>query len=157
MGRAARATCAAITYDRAQTRRTPWPQWDKVHSRDSAPATGDRLRGYFWANLLTRGHLRRLGGLDALRATAAAHGLTLEALPSPQAAILRAPGPITAFDDEQLAAMKQMLAPALIPARYLLYERYPLRIIPAPDTAFRRVPPGSRHPRLLPPEPNVEA
>ena len=63
-------------------------------------------------------------------------------------AALRSPGPITAFADDRLAAMKEALTPVLIPRRYLMYSGYPLRILPDPGTAFRRVPPGSPYPRL---------
>lgn len=148
--------CAAVTYDQVRPGHTPWEVWYNVHPWDSAPATRDRLRGYFWANLLTGGHLRRLGGLESLRTRAAAHGLDVQPLPEPDTVIVRAPGPITKFDDDQLAAMKQLLTPALIPARYGLYEGYPLRIIPDPGTAFRRVPPGSPYPRLVAQEADID-
>jgi hypothetical protein len=63
--------------------------------------------------------------------------------------ILRAPGPVTAFDDDRLAAMRQVLRPVLPPKPYTCYQGYPLRIVPDPGTAFRRVTPGSPFPRLL--------
>jgi hypothetical protein len=63
--------------------------------------------------------------------------------------IVRASVPITAFDDNLLAAAKHVLGPALIHQQYALYLGYPLRIIPDPGTAFRKVPPGSPFPQLL--------
>jgi hypothetical protein len=44
--------------------------------------------------------------------------------------------------------MKDLLAPALVPAEYGVYIGYPLRIVPDPGTPFRRVLPGSPHPLL---------
>jgi hypothetical protein len=142
---------AGVTYDRTGPDRTPYECWYGMNSFDSAPLTRERVRGYYWANLLTAGHLARLGGLQALRDQAAPHGFVVQPvdLASP-AVVLRAAGPITSFDDDRLAAMKRLLKPVLPPRRYTGYQGYPLRIVPDPGTALRRVPPGSPFPRLLP-------
>lgn len=146
----------AVTYDRGQPGRSPWDMWYGLHHHQTAPWTRDHVRGYFWANLLTGPHVARLGGLNALRAAAETRGFDVRVLDAagvatPPAVIVRATGPVTDFDDKLLAAMKDLLAPVLIPARYNLYQGYPLRIVPDPGTAFRRVPVGDPFPRLLPP------
>jgi len=150
-----RLRTAAVTYDRGNTGSAPWENWYSTGPHITAALTAERVRGYYWANLLTAGHLARLGGLEALRAHAAEHGLTVEpanAETDESSVILRAPVPTSAFDDQLLAATKHVLGPAMIHKTYVLHEGYPLRIIPDPGTAFRRVPPGSPFPRLLPGE-----
>jgi hypothetical protein len=135
-----RLNTGGVTYDRTGPHLSPWDAWYTVDHRTTASLTGQRVRGYYWWNLLTAGHLARLGEL-------AEPGLELIPL-GEQVAALRFAGPITAFDDDRLAAMKRALTPVLIPSRYIMYSGYPLRIIPDPGTAFRRVPPGSPYPRL---------
>lgn len=135
-----------VTYDRTGPHRSPWDAWYTMDHRASATLTRARVRGYYWWNLLTAGHLARLGGAAALATRAAEHGLAAE--PAGPATVLRFPGPITAFDDDRLAAVKEVLTPVLIPRRYVAYAGYPLRMIPDPGTAFRRVPPGAPYPRL---------
>ncbi|MBC3841491.1 hypothetical protein GXW82_17965 [Streptacidiphilus sp. 4-A2] len=125
----------------------PWDAWYNADHRTTAPLTRDHVRGYFWANLLTEGQLARLGGRAALRERAAEHGLLVAE--SGAAVVLRGPGPVTAFDDRQLAAAKAVLGPVLIDKPYLIYEGYPLRIVPDPGTAFRRTPADRPRPRLL--------
>jgi len=145
-----RLRAAGVTYDRVRGRgpRSPWDLWYGTNHQVTAPQTAERVRGYFWANLLTAGQVARLGGLPRLRENASEHGLTVEPAGG-DAVVLRAPGPVTAFDDDLLAACKQVLGPALIHRAYTLYQGYPLRIIPDPGTAFRKVPSGSPFPRLL--------
>ena len=48
---------------------------------------------------------------------------------APATLVVRDPRPVTAFDDAALARMKELLAPALHPQPYELYEGYPLRIV----------------------------
>jgi hypothetical protein len=147
---------ACVTRDRAGAHQSPYDLWYGLDHMDTSPLTRERVRGYYWANLLTAGHLHRLGGLESLRNKATATGCRLRVLAAagsaPPAVLLLAPGPITAFNDGQLAAMKELLAPVLIRRRYTIYQGYPLRIVPDPGTAFRRVPPGAPMPRLLPPD-----
>jgi hypothetical protein len=148
-----RLRTAGVTYDRGGPSESPWEKWYAISHSKSAILTTERLRGYFWANLLTTGHTARLGGVETLRRNAAARGLLVEPANAEgdedEAVVVRAPGPITGFDDDLLAATKHVLGPALIHQQYALYEGYPLRIIPDPGTAFRKVPPGSPFPRLL--------
>ena len=139
-----RLSTGGVTYDRTGPHLSPWDAWYTMDHRTSASLTTQRVRGYYWWNLLTAGHLARL---DGLAERAAERGLEVVPLGDDVAA-LRFPGPITAFADDRLAAMKELLTPVLIPRRYLMYSGYPLRILPDPGTAFRRVPPGSPYPRL---------
>lgn len=100
-------------------------------------------RGYYWANLLTTGHLAKLGGQDAFPARCAQHGMgaTVIERDSTPAVLVRDPAPITAFDDERLAAMRDLLDPALRHLPYRWYAGWPLRVFKEPGTAFRPVPP----------------
>jgi hypothetical protein len=139
---------AAVTYDRGGGDRSPYECWYGINGFESSPTTRERTRGYYWANLLTAGHLERLGGGDALRNRAAPHGFVVAS--AGPAVVLRAPGAITAFDDGQLAGMRRVLRPVLPTKPYICYQGYPLRIVPDEGTAFRRVPPGGPFPRLLP-------
>ncbi|MGC5022971.1 hypothetical protein [Micromonospora sp. DT47] len=147
-----RLLTAAVTHDRGGSNVSPCEKWYATGRHVTTTLTGERVRGYYWANLLTAGHLARLGGPAQLRAHAAEHGLIVEAA-DPQGdddtVILRAPGPVTAFDDDLLAVARHVLTPALMHLQYAMYLGYPLRIIPDPGTAFRKVPPGSPFPRLL--------
>jgi hypothetical protein len=140
---------AGVTYDRADSHYSPFDKWYGSDHNTTAPQTRERVRGYYWANLLTEGHLKRLNGLDALRNNASRRGLVVRVLDG-GAVLLRSPGPVSTFDDDQLAAMKAVLWPVLVPKAYVIYQGYPLRIVPDPDTAFRRVAPGSPFPQLLP-------
>jgi hypothetical protein len=137
-----------VTYDRTGPHLSPWDAWYTMDHRISASLTRQRVRGYYWWNLLTAGHLARLGGPEAFGARAAARGLAV--LPAGPASVLRFPGPITAFADDRLSAVKEVLRPVLIPRRYIAYSGYPLRMIADPGTAFRQVPPGDPYPRLTP-------
>lgn len=118
-------------------------------------------RGYYWANLLTARHLDKLGGLAAFTArcaersvvatvidresaTSATHGAAADddgAGAADAAVLVRDPAPLTAFSDERLAAMRDLLDPALQHPAYRWYAGWPLRVFMEPGTAFRPVPP----------------
>jgi hypothetical protein len=146
-----RLRTGGVTVDRGTTLTSPWDAWYGVGNHVHGPLVATHVRGYFWATVLTGGHLERLGGMEALGERAAALGFELSTVDG-EAVILRDPGRVTAFDDERLAAMRHLLAPVLLPTPYRLYQGYSLRIIRDTGTAFRRVPPGSPFPRLLPGE-----
>ena len=143
----------AVTLDQGGTPATPYERWYRLRPHDTAPLAREYARGYYWANLLTAGHLARIGS-DGLQRRAADDGIRVEPVadvqPGRGTVIVRSTAPISQFDDERLAVMKQLLAPVLIPAQYRQYEGYPLRIIPDPGTAFRTVPPGTPRPLLTP-------
>jgi len=141
---------AAVTLDRVAVGASPWEQWYAMRVNEMAPIGHDHLRGYYWWNLLTAGQLAKLGGPDALRRAVAAAGFTVGVPAGARTAIVvRDPRPVTAFDDGALARMKDLLAPALYPRPYELYDGYPLRIVKDPGTAFRRVPAGRPRPLLM--------
>jgi hypothetical protein len=48
---------AAITWDRAGLHQSPWELWYSTPLTQVLPATRDHVRGYYWAILLTAGHL----------------------------------------------------------------------------------------------------
>jgi hypothetical protein len=139
----------AITLDRVAVGYSPWEQWYGINVNQVAPSAYDCLRGYYWWNLLTAGHLAKLGGPEALHDRAQRAGFTATPPTGGQAWVVRDPAPVSAFDDDALARMKELLAPALYPQPYGTYEGYPLRIIKDPDTAFRRVPVTELRPLLL--------
>jgi len=141
---------AAVTLDRVAVGTSPWEQWYGMRVNEMAPAAHDHLRGYYWWNLLSAGQVAKLGGPDALRRAAAGSGFAVDEPPgAPATLVVRDPRPVTAFDDAALARMKELLAPALYPQPYELYEGYPLRIVKDPGTAFRRVSPGRGRPLLM--------
>lgn len=133
-----------VTYDRLLPTPSPYERWYGLSHRDTAPRGRDYLRGYYWANLLTAGHVARLGGLPA-----ATDDIRVEELPAGRA-LIRSAHPVSRFDNRRLAAMKDLLGPTLFPAAYRTYEGYPLRIVPDEGTAHRRVEPGTPRPRLEP-------
>lgn len=116
----------AVTYDRLLPTPSPYERWYGLDHRRTAPQSRDYLRGYYWANLLTGGHLSRLGELDP------GDDIRIEELGSlpGRTVLVRSAHPISQFDDERLAAMKRLLAPALFPAGPPTYRGLPLRIIP---------------------------
>lgn len=136
----------AVTYDRLLPTPSPYERWYGLNHWRTAPQSRDYLRGYYWANLLTSGHLSRLSTLDP------GGDIRIEELPSSagRTVLVRSTHPISQFDNRRLAAMKQFLAPALFPAEYRSYEGYPLRIIRDPGTAHRQVAPGTARPLLEP-------
>ncbi|GAA2564257.1 hypothetical protein GCM10010435_40670 [Winogradskya consettensis] len=138
-------TTAGITYDRSGLDRTAWERWYSAPDTLMLPAATEHVRGYFWANLLTPGHLAAYGGEFPHRAESA--GMTV--VPAGDGVLVRDPGPITAFTDDRLAAMKKLLTPVLLDRAYLSYQGYPLRIVRDPGTAFRQVPPGDPVPRVF--------
>lgn len=106
----------------------------------------ESARGYYWANLLTTRHVDKLGGLDAFAARCADHGVAATVLDrsgaiGDAAVLVRDPAPLTAFTDERLAAMRDLLDPALPHPDYLWYAGWPVRVFKQPGTAFRPIPP----------------
>src|SRR3954451_12131952 len=79
-----RLSTGGVTYDRTGPHLSPWDAWYTMDHRLSATLTRQRVRGYYWWNLLTAGHLARLGGLAG---RAAERGLEVIPL-SDQAAAL---------------------------------------------------------------------
>ena len=64
------------------------------------------------------------------------------------AGVVATPG----FHHFGLGALKKVLGPALLPTPFRGYDGYPIRIVPDPGTAFRRVAADEPRPRLSPGE-----
>ena len=130
----------AVVYDCSKYREpTPFEQYFELQAD---PRGSDRAaRGYYWANLLTEGHLERYGGIERLADACAAVEVACEPVPGRDSAVIRSSQPITAFDDAQLMRMRDALAPVLPDVAYRYYAGPPLRLLKVPGTAFKRVPP----------------
>lgn len=113
----------------------------------TAPQTVRETRGYYWANLLTAGHVELFGGPDGLRARCEAVGVRVDAVPgSADAVVVRSGLPLGGLDDEQLVALREALAPVTPVRPYRYYSGPPLRVLKEPGTAFRRIPPEIEYP-----------
>jgi len=135
----------AVFHDRWTANR-PLPYERYFGLRISPEDTGTTVRGYYWANLLTAGHLAKLGGTAAERC--AALGLGFEPVPAADrdAVMVRAAEPVSVLSDSTLEALREFLAPALVIAPYRFYGGPPLRVLKDPGTAFRWIPPAIKHP-----------
>ena len=112
---------------------------------EGEPQSGSHPRGYFWANVLSAGHVAGLGGRAVVQARCAELGLSVRPLgvgADSALLLVRDPGPICAFDDERLAAVRDLLDPILIHHPYYWYAGPPLRLFKEPGTACLPVPDG---------------
>jgi hypothetical protein len=103
---------------------------------------GRVARGYYWANLLTEGHLATLGGAAEVSRRCDELGLMCQRVEGRDDAVMvRSRRPVNEFDDDQLRAMRDLLAPVLVIKPYRRwYAGPPLRVIKDSGTAFRHVP-----------------
>lgn len=95
---------------------TPYDEWYGIFL-DGACRAREHPRGYYWGNLLGPTHVRRLGGTPAVTAAAEAAGLQVERVPGEgglDCTLVRIGSPITAYTDDQLRAVKDLLDPVLI-------------------------------------------
>lgn len=103
-------------------------------------------RGYYWANMLSGGHVEALGGIARLERRCAELGLA--ALPVEDSAgnvdltLVRDPARVSRFDDTRLAAMRDLLDPILVHKPYRFYVGPPLRVFKEPGTAHLPIPAG---------------
>jgi len=134
---------AAFLYD-SWGRIHPLP-YERFHSIRLHDATHN-ARGYYWMNLLTAGHLAKLGGAATVAERANALDFDVEAVPGRDALIVRAAPTMSGFDDRRLAAIHDLIKSALDPQPYKFYDGPPLRVIREPGTAFRRMPPEIEFP-----------
>ena len=131
----------AVLYDcNAYSEKTPFEKY--YFAPVEVHATEHLVRGYYWANLLTEGHVAQFaGGLPAIRTACANAGVECEPVPGREAVVVKSARPVGEFDDEQLATMREVLTPVLPEAVYRYYAGPPLRVIKEPGTAFKRIPP----------------
>jgi hypothetical protein len=109
--------------------------------------TAEVARGYYWANLLTEGHLAKLGGVETVAGRCAELGLGCEPVPGrTEAVVVRAAESVATYGDDTLAALREVLRPVLREVRYVYYAGPPLRILKEPGTAFRWIPPAYQTP-----------
>ncbi|WP_328955768.1 hypothetical protein [Kitasatospora purpeofusca] len=120
------------------------PPYERYHGILQGLQTADRHpRGYYWCNHLSAGQLDRLGGIDAVATRAAGAGLAAEPVlraGAPAGLLVTVREPVTALSDEALAAVRDLVAPALHPEPYHWYGGPPLRVLKEPGTAFRPIP-----------------
>ncbi len=138
-------TWGAVLYD-VDYINAPTP-FERYFSSPVEPsATTGLVRGYYWANLLTEGHLAAYADAQDLAETCAAAGIVYTPVQDRDAAVVSCAHPVSRFDDEQLKLMRDVLSPVLPKARYVWYEGPALRVIKEQDTAFRRIPPEIKMP-----------
>jgi hypothetical protein len=145
-----RLLTAAVTFDRVEPAATPYELWTGRTPQNTELETDRKVRGYYWANLLTAGHLEAYG--DGLAEAAREAGMAVVPVRGSSiapACWVRDPAHLSAFADDRLAAMKRLLGPVLPPYPYVLYHGWPLRILKDPGTAFRRIPAGAPGPRFI--------
>ena len=82
----------------------------------------EKLKGYFWANYLTAGHILKLGGIDAIREEAPC--CQVEAVQD-NAVLLRATNTFDEFTLEKRLEIKEYLRPVNFPEDWLTFSESP--------------------------------
>ena len=77
--------------------------------------SGMRLRGYYWANVLSEKHIHALGGMDEIRTQAPCHIVEDLSDGRETLAYLQLTPDLNRFDDERLRALRDYLSPLLTP------------------------------------------
>jgi hypothetical protein len=85
-----------------------------THARRSS---GTRLRGYYWANILSERHIQALGGMDEIRTQAPCHIVEDLSDGRETLAYLQLTPDLNRFDDEKLRALRDYLSLLLTPPR----------------------------------------
>jgi hypothetical protein len=85
---------------------------DLDHSDHSKNFT-DTLRGYFWGNILTESHIKKLGGLDHIKSNAPCHKVRELNINDRQAVYLQLTPDINDYSDDVLRQLKNFFLPAL--------------------------------------------
>jgi hypothetical protein len=145
------AAYAAATYDFGQKPYLPFEMWHGIG--DGCHTVDRHARGYYWANLLSHRHLQALGGLAEARRRTAEAGLQIVAVrdtPGAELAWIRMLCHVDSVSDQQMEAMRSLLAPALPPARYRFYNDidHPVRVLKDPGEAYLVPPTGTTLYRL---------
>ena len=126
------------------------PPYDHYYTdRDRGESgAGRHPRGYYWANVLNPDHVGLLGGVRELGQRAHAAGIAVRELGGDGSPyyLLRDPGPISAFADDRLTAMRDLLEASLLEPEYTWYAGPPLRVLKQHGTAFAPIPAGVRQP-----------
>lgn len=138
-------TWGAVLFD-VTHRNAPTPFEVYFSARVPVADAAGLARGYYWANLLTEGHLETYGGYPHLARLCEEAGVACSPVSARTAAIVTCAEALSGFDDQHLAAMRDALAPVLPQDSYVWYEGPPLRVIKEAGTAFRRIAPEIRTP-----------
>ena len=146
------AACAAdwgcVSLDHWSLEAPPYDYYYTHRDRGESGA-GRHPRGYYWANVLNPDHVELLGGVRELEQRAHAAGIAVRELgggDGPPYYLLRDPGPISAFADDRLTAMRDLLEASLLEPEYTWYAGPPLRVLKQHGTAFAPIPAGVRQP-----------
>jgi hypothetical protein len=136
-----------VYFDRYTSMQTPHEAYLAIP--DGLETAPRHPRHYCWTNALTAQHIAGLGGPDEVVRRAERHGLrasAVDGVPPGTVMTVEDPGPISAFDDKRLAAMKAFLDPVLRQEPYWWYSGQPLHVVKEPGTAFRPIPVDIREP-----------
>jgi hypothetical protein len=108
----ARASTGYITLDASPD---PYERRYGLNGTRGRRSSGTRLRGDYWANILSERHIQVLGGMDEIRDQAPCH--IVEDLSDGRETLgyLQLTPDLNRFDDEKLRALRDYLSPLLTP------------------------------------------
>ncbi|HEV2636343.1 MAG TPA: hypothetical protein VGX23_14420 [Actinocrinis sp.] len=135
----------AVLHDHV-ARNRPLPCEQYLGFEINEPEAGRVARGYYWANLLTEGHLAGLGGSADVRRRCGRAGLAAEPVAGRDALIVRSARPLSQLDDDTLRTLRDVLRPVLATRPYTYYQGPPIRVLKEPGAASRRIPPEIQNP-----------
>lgn len=132
LARAADAATGFITYDHGGGDESPFELGTGRPPEVALRECEHILRGYYWANILSKHHIDVLGGLMRVREEAPAVAADVIDEHAP-VILLRLTGDINQVSDEELAALRAYLQPVLPPDRGYdpYYEGPPPRLVEA--------------------------
>jgi hypothetical protein len=110
----ARASTGYITLDASPD---PYERRYGLNGTQGRRSSGTRLRGYYWANILSERHIQALGGMDEIRTQAPCHVVEDLSDGRETLAYLQLTPDMNRFDDEKLRALRDYLSTLLTPPR----------------------------------------
>jgi hypothetical protein len=114
-GQALRAVTGYLTVDYVSDPESPYEKWSGRSFRQGLASCDEILRGYYWGNLLSEQHLKRIGGLEALNGERGSIRVTDLTSDDHQLVYVQLNQPLYDFDDAGLVGLAKVLAPALPP------------------------------------------
>jgi hypothetical protein len=109
-----RASTGYITLDASPD---PYERRYGLNGTQGRRSSGARLRGYYWANILSERHIQALGGMDEIRTKAPCHVVEDLSDGRETLAYLQLTPNLNRFDDEKLRALRDYLSTLLTPPR----------------------------------------
>jgi hypothetical protein len=106
----ARASTEYITLDASPD---PYERRYGLNGTQGSRSSGTRLRGYYWANILSERHIQALGGMDEIRTQAPCHVVEDLSDGRETLAYLQLTPDLNRFDDEKLRALRDYLSTLL--------------------------------------------